>query len=386
MGSLMTCGTIDKNIIYPIIPALAVLLYQYASRNGIIDQNPIKFLCYPVSKCLSFIPFLILKKKSKTNYKKNLSDILVKQYKKARCQRFYFILLSSVLDYIRAMLSAYFDEFDSNHWAFDILVINFVSFLLLKTKLYKHHYFCLIIIIISGLFFNILDFSRKKVDFIIIIINYIKELLFCSAQCIDKYIMDKKYTSPYELCLYNGLFNLCFNFATFGIFELCDKKYIEQCIEYFTQINYINLLFLFIFLIGFLLFILCNYISIKIYSPNYIINIFIIQEIYHSFLFDNKIRIYLNIAMAIIFIFLFLVFNEIIEINCFGLQKNTKRNIKKRAIMENEDNDEINDDYNKGDNKIDNKDDNEDNEDYNVNANTDSLTEIDGFFFELDRL
>ena len=210
MGSLVSCGTIDKNIIFPIIPALTLFLYLYALRNGIIKINLIIFLCSSISKSLSFIPFLILKKRSKTNYAKDFSDKLVKQYKKARCQRFYFILLSSVLDYIRAMLSAYFDEFDSNHWAFDILVINFVSFLLLKTKLYKHHYFCLIIIFISGVLLNIIDYIQKKVDLIIIILNYIKELSICLGNCIDKYTMDKKYTSPYELCLYNGLFSLCF--------------------------------------------------------------------------------------------------------------------------------------------------------------------------------
>ena len=209
MGSLVACGTINKNIIYPIITALTSFLYLYALRNGIIKINLIIFLCSSISKSLSFIPFLILKKRSKINYSKDFSDKLVKQYKKTRCQRFYFILLSSILDYIQVMITS-FITFDSNHWAFDILVINFVSFLLLKTKLYKHHYFCLIIIFISGVLLNIIDYIQKKVDLIIIILNYIKELSICLGNCIDKYTMDKKYTSPYELCLYNGLFSLCF--------------------------------------------------------------------------------------------------------------------------------------------------------------------------------
>ena len=41
------------------------------------------------------------------------------------------------------------------------------------------------------------------------------------------------------------------------------------------------------------------------------------------------------IIIFLIFIFLLsLVFNEIIEINCFGLSKNTKRNIMNRALRE----------------------------------------------------
>ena len=380
MGSLVSCGTIDKNIIFPIIPALTLFLYLYALRNGIIKINLIIFLCSSISKSLSFIPFLILKKRSKTNYAKDFSDKLVKQYKKARCQRFYFILLSAILDYIQFMIASY-TKFDSNRWAFDILVINFVSSLLLKIKLYKHHYFCLIIIIISSVLLNIVDYIREEVDLINIFLNYIKELSICLSCCIDKYTMDKKYTFPYELCLYNGLFSLCIFLVTFGIFVLYDIKNLDDFIDYFCKISSIQLLYLFIFLICYFIFILCNCISIKIYSPNYIINIFIAQEIYHSFISHNKLKICLNITIAIIFIIIFLIFNEIIEINCFGLQKNTKRNIKKRVIMEAEDNNEINYDYNKDDNKIDNKD---NNKDYNANVNGESLIEMDGFKIELE--
>ena len=160
MVSPVSCGRIDKNIIYPIIPALVLFLYKYALRNEIIETNPIIFLFSSVSKCLSFIPFLIIKKRSKTKYKKDFSDKIVQQYKKIRCQRFYLILLSTIFDYIQTILSQFFVKFDSNHWAFDILVINLVSFFLLKTKLYKHHYFCLIIIFISGIIINIIDYKN----------------------------------------------------------------------------------------------------------------------------------------------------------------------------------------------------------------------------------
>ena len=386
MGSLVTCGTIDKNIIFPIIPAIDLFLFQLALKNGIIDPNPIKFVCYSISKCLCFIPFLILKKRSKTNYKKDFSDKLVKQYKKARCQRFYFILISTILDYIKTILSLFYTELETNHWTFDIVVINLVSFLLLKTKLYKHHYFCLAIIFIFGVIGNINDFI-EKIDFIIIIINHIKELLLCIGLCIDKYIMDTKYTSPYELCFYSGIFSLCLNFVTLGIFGLFYKEYLEQCREYFAQINNsIQLLFFFLFLIGLFSFILCNCFSDKIYSPNYIINIFIFQRIYHSFFrSQNILQICYNILRGILFIFLFLIFNEIIEINCFGLQKNTKKNIKKRAIMEEEENNETNDDDDKDDNKSDN-DDNDGNEDYNANQYPNSQIEKDTFNIELENV
>ena len=375
MVSPVSCGRIDKNIIFPIIPALTLFFYKYALRNEIIETNPIIFLLSSVSKCLSFIPFLITKKRSKTKYVKDISDKLVQQYKKIRCQRFYLILISTFLEYIQTILSQFFVKFDSNHWAFDILVINLVSFLLLKTKLYKHHYFCLIIIFICGIISNIIDyriyFSQNR-SIINIILNYIKDFLLCLENCIDKYTMDKKYTSPYELCLYNGLFSFCLYSVTFGILVLYDKKYIDDVADYLGTINRTQILYIFLFFIFYFVFFLFIYISIKIYNPNYIINIFITQEIYHSFILHNELKIYLNIVIAVIFVFLFLVFNEIIEINCCGLQKNTKRNIKKRVKKEAEKEYEINDD-----------DDDDDNKD-NVNENDESMIGIRGFSIELD--
>ena len=44
MGSLVTCGTIDKNIIYPIISALTVFSNQYSLKEAEIEENPIQFL------------------------------------------------------------------------------------------------------------------------------------------------------------------------------------------------------------------------------------------------------------------------------------------------------------------------------------------------------
>jgi len=127
---------------------------------------------------------------------------------------------------------------------------------------------------------------------------------------------------------------------------------------------------------------LCDCFSVKVYSPNYIINIFIVQQIYHSVQSQNILNICISIILGILFFFLFLIFNEIIEINCFGLQKNTKKNIEKRAIEEEKANNEINDD----DEKDDNKSDNDDNEDKNANLYPNSQIEINSFHVELENL
>ena len=72
-------------------------------------------------------------------------------------------------------------------------------------------------------------------------------------------------------------------------------------------------------------------IIIKKYTPSHVILIFLIGEI--GFALTTGI-LFLKIINVIIFIFLIiliLIFTEIIELNFFGLSKNTKKNISKRA-------------------------------------------------------
>jgi len=52
-------------------------------------------------------------------------------------------------------------------------------------------------------------------------------------------------------------------------------------------------------------------------------------------LFNNNIIInFINIFGIIFILFMTLVFNEVFEFNCFGLEKYTKKNIAKRANIE----------------------------------------------------
>ena len=122
------------------------------------------------------------------------------------------------------------------------------------------------------------------------------------------------------------------------------------------------LLFAFIFL--HFIYNLCICISNKRYNPVYIITLFIFQEVSYSLEDAKNWKFYINIILAIIFTFVFLIYNEIIEINCCGLEKNTKKNIRKRAQI----------DAVKNDNYYDN------------NERYESLTEIDGFPIELENI
>ena len=72
------------------------------------------------------------------------------------------------------------------------------SYLILKTKYYKHQFICMIIILILGLVFNIIelfkldDSEENEFNFFDILIKFIIEICFSLAMVIIKYNMEKK--------------------------------------------------------------------------------------------------------------------------------------------------------------------------------------------------
>ena len=367
MGLIVTCGVIDKYIISAIIPGLVSFLYMPIKGNIKINDYPL-LLCISssLSLCLFIIPFLILKKRSKRKpiEHQKIMDEAFKKYKKKRCKRFVLLIILAILDIIIDIIFYFYlnGKGKFSHYTFDIIIINFISYYLLKIKLYKHHYLCIIIIAFLDITLNIIYYINCNDTFIYILIDYTNELNICFSICLIKYIMDKNYTSPFEICFYEGFFGLILNFIIFGIFVYIDNKYLNECIKYFNNFD-LNELFL-LFGSTFLTFIynLDIYISIKRYNPNYIIILFIIQQAINTLTDVRNWKLYTNIILAIMSIFIFLIYNEIIEINCCGLEKNTKRNIRKRAQI----------DARKDDNYYDN------------NERFESKIEIDGFLIEIE--
>ena len=80
---------------------------------------------------------------------------------------------------------------------------------------------------------------------------------------------------------------------------------------------------------------ICLLIINKTNSPCHIFIIYVFGQFAYYVDF-SKISIVIIVCLLLI-LFMSLIFNEIIEINCFGFEKNTKKNIAKRARMESND-------------------------------------------------
>ena len=70
----------------------------------------------------------------------------------------------------------------------------------------------------------------------------------------------------------------------------------------------------------------------KYYTVFHIFILLIANEVdFYSYPSKEKHLYYINIILYFLLLFMILVFSENIELNCFGLEKYTKRNISKRA-------------------------------------------------------
>ena len=73
----------------------------------------------------------------------------------------------------------------------------------------------------------------------------------------------------------------------------------------------------------------------KANTPCHVFIIFVFGQL--AYYVDFSKNSILFMVFLLLILFMSLIFNEIIEINCFGLAKNTKKNIMKRARMDTED-------------------------------------------------
>ena len=163
MASVISCGIIKWYLLFPILGGLAKMvaeniLYSVIIKNIKLSEHPFILSANTgLGLSMAIIPFIFLKINGRTSSKnESLMDISLiynkdykKNYKKSKLIRDKFLLLlfCVISDFIQKFLMFSLKEhIDNNIWLFDILFFSFFSFLILKTKLYKHQIYSLIII------------------------------------------------------------------------------------------------------------------------------------------------------------------------------------------------------------------------------------------------
>jgi len=345
----LSLGKIDKNII-PITVGcifcfLSRLLFRFTEDSALFEHSILSNIIISISYIFTIIPFLILKyrtynKQKKENIQNNdledSEDNSTVEQKDITKGKWLYIFLYNFIELVQSIILIYSIELKSNYWILDIFITCIFYYFIFKIKLYKHHYFSMIIIIIIGI---ILDLVRENLQYdiknnlIFILLRLLRETLVSLNDVHAKYLFDKKFCLIYEISLSNGIMNT-FLYIILAIFDHYFIQF-DDFSKYFDEFNIKELSVIIGLMVTQLGLYLCILIVNKANTPCHIFIIFVFGQLAYYIDF-SKISILFMVCLLLI-LFMSLIFNEIIEINCFGFEKNTKKNIEKRARMESND-------------------------------------------------
>ena len=127
--------------------------------------------------------------------------------------------------------------------------------------------------------------------------------------------------------------------------NVTSKEYIDNFSIYLDNLDITEIMVFILSMFVRGVIILTTFITLDYFTPMHIVLVLILGEI--SFIFNEEYnwKLYLKIVFFICLIFFVLIFVEILELNIFGLQKNTRKNISERSSCEEIDTDILRNDY-----------------------------------------
>ena len=350
----LSLGKVDKNII-PIIVGcvfciLSRLVFLFPGDSKLLDHAIISNILVSISYFFTIIPFLILKYRTNNKHKiesiknndledmedKDMEDKPTITQKDITKGKWLYIFLYNFIDFVQGIIIMYVIGLKSNYWILNIFITSIFYYLIFKIKLYKHHYLSMILIIVIGIILDLvlenLQYDINELKFVLL--RLLREILYSSTIVLIKYLFEKKFCSIYEISLSNGIMNAIL-FIILAIFDYYFFK-LDNFIEYFDKFGNQEILVIIGLMITQLGLYICTLIINKTNSPCHVFIIFVFGQLAYYVDFSKISKIFIIVCLLLI-LFMLLIFNEIIEINCFGLEKNTKKNIMKRARTESDD-------------------------------------------------
>ena len=345
------------------------ILKDFKSKDNL--SIPIfKLYIYDIGDFLSLIPYLVLRKKTKSknkgenNPKKTASKEEINfihnqgieaEFKKNRKSIFLNMFLISIFDFIAQISSVVYYLIQENQnlevkhgnlnslLIFNIIFLFLFSKILLHTSFHRHHYFSFIIFIICLITIVALDFvdiKNESQNFILsviyLIIRIFGILLYSLEDVIAKVMFLNYYFSPYTLLLIKALIQFVYLIIfsiPFIFVEFKDKNGEPKIIfSMFKDIfdNKIYILYYSIYFINSFFYNILNFLLIDSFSANHSaisrvfenLGIFLINAITEDI--DNLYFLVIRIIMYILLIIASFIFNEFLVINICGLANDTK--------------------------------------------------------------
>lgn len=366
---MIKIGKVDKKLFLPILGGILYLPFYLIREKTELQNHYIIFgICSSFGMFLAIIPLLIsrilmkrsMANKIEKNKSKSSNDIEIpliynKSTEEIKRFKFIFIFFSSLTDFTQSLLAiiVYDESIIINFWVIDIIFLSLLSYKLLNIEIYRHQILSMILIIIFGI---IMDLSYGSLKEFFHNIGYFLLRIFCEfffslSQILNKYSMDIKFSPPYEVCVFIGMYT--FFFYLIGLFissnlpcnhkfcvvedEKSNNNYFDNFKLYTNKINGKEMIYFVLEMILLGLINILNILTIKYFNPCYSIIILVIGRIVliiRQFFIEIKTRDIVNIFILILIFLVLLLYAEIIELNFCGIHKNTKENIEKRGDLE----------------------------------------------------
>ena len=375
---LITFGKVNKKFFLIVFGGIAYSLQMYIESEsdifgGEVNDFPILYtMGYSICLCLSFIFLILYKVKNKNKIYSDLIEnrctyaldnrtIIGKKIKMISWkEKLSWILLVAIIDFVGYLFSSIYWLKNDNY--VDTLQTNIVfmaifALLILKTKLYRHHILCIIIVLVRGLayylIFNVFDPDFKEEEFIPNVVSFVTEIGFSLTYVMYKYYMMTKFMYVFEIMFFEGVFELFFSIMTLIIARSMGK--LDKLEDFVSKFKGIEILLIISWILAGFIYHSLLFKIIDCFTPFYIHMSIIISEIISLFLRVGEemslAKIIFYVLSFIICPFMILVFLEIIELNFCGLSEMTKKNIALRAKLDAETNEEsVN--YKDGDDEI----------------------------------
>ena len=187
-------GKIDRNII-PIITGsifcfLSRLLYRV--DTPLFNQKIFPNFLASFGRIFALVPKLISEFRTRKYLAINSQDtiytnIIKLKYKNQKADitkgKWLYIFLSAMIFIVQGIIVIYVLPIKTNCWIWDILITCFFYYLIFKIKLYKHHYFSMVLIVLIGIFIDLfLGNLQKDItnNFLLLLLRFLREILHSS--------------------------------------------------------------------------------------------------------------------------------------------------------------------------------------------------------------
>ena len=344
-------GSINKMLLMPIISAILYIIMDIIEYYVEMPGSHYIFDFY--ARGISYVMLKLIPIIQRCRNK----SVGIKE-KKCHCKKttydLFFIYLTYIiffvvivyLNYLKSKDPIDTEDYKISHYkglcfeeALEIIFMVIVSKLLLKMEFYIHHYIGLFIFLVLSLVIDILfNLTIFKPDILFICVYIIYLILDSIYVTYEKYMMDKLGYSPYNTIFYIG-FIFLFT-ATVGVVILnltggTSYEGFEGFEDYFNKYEYKYVILHIIYLIGFRFFInILKILTVYYFTQIHNFTTYILIKIFDLVLRKESEYKYFSILLFIFQFLGLLIFLEIIELNFWGLDKNTVKNIQARLSEE----------------------------------------------------